>query len=83
MVLGLPNAVQREGCSMPGEGIWERLIPSLHKSLVSLSCPQSSLLCRMPPLTFLIPHPCMSLMMQQAPTTAQRLLSQHKCWGIH
>lgn len=45
---------------MPGEGIWERLIPSLQKSLVSLSCPQSSLLCGMPSLTFLFPHPCVS-----------------------
>lgn len=44
----LSNAVQREGCTHAWERMCERLILTLQKSLVSLSCPQSSLFCRMP-----------------------------------
>lgn len=43
---------------MPGVEIWERLIPTLQKSLVSLSCPQSFLFCRMPSVTFFLSHLC-------------------------
>lgn len=45
---------------VPEERIWKRLIPTLQKSLISLSCPQSSLFCRMTSATFLSSHPCAS-----------------------